>query len=1055
MASLVRYPLPRPEAVEGLPSRIVGGPLPPPPSIGYKVHANTGWTAFDHTGANYLFYGPNTTWWVVAQDDSGSDWFLWEWDGTTPTSFGDTGGWAKADLNGGGNVNVDGRDSARPMVWYEAGSDELHVFSQHSTERYNLYSYNSGTNDWTHDVTDETTGVPNIDGGIDASMAVDGNGKVWVVYEDDSANTLRTGVRANGIGGTWASGAVIETGATTDSGATRAALKPWSDAGTPSMGVAYSYGFSGGDKWQFAYRADSDANGLAWTKEEIDATTTIDDHIQLAAATFGADSGDTIIVVAKDGSTDLVSWRRTAAGSWQSPVTLESGNGSRPQVVIDTSNAEVYAFFHDVDSSAKVLYKTADPTTTLSWSASQTALEAAGAQMGLDCTVAASGLGTGTSDLLVMTGMESPNGAVWWRILALAAGATNLVIADALHAHAADNIDLTQVHELVIQEAAHAHAGDNVVLTQDHQLVIAEAAHAHAADSLVLTQLHKLTIAEAAHANLADNIDLTQVHELVIAEAAHAHAADNVVLTQDHQLVIAEAAHAHAADNLDLTQLHKLVIAEAAHAHAADSLVLTVAHNLVIAEAAHAHAADNLVLTQVHELVIAEAAHAHLADNVVLSIATTLVIAEAAHAQAADNLVLTQVHELVIAEAAHAHAADNLTLTQLHKLVIAEALHAHAADNLDLTQDHQLVIAEAAHAHAADNIDLTQVHELVIAEAAHAHVADNLVLTQVHKLTIAEALHAHAADNLVLTTGAVDLVIAEALHAHAADNLALTQLHQLVIAEAAHAHAADNLALTQVHQLVVAEALHAHIAENAVLTANVEWFVDPEFDLGCQANQADGWQCNNGATITGGEGILDDEGASEHLATRLHVLGTNPPAANITVYFSVRQLSSGSGVRVRTNGSTLRGQFGQGEHSLTYAASGGVETLQFEIIAGFGTWAISHTSTIGPETVPLTIADALNAHAADNLTLGQDHNLTVGDGLHGHQADTIALTQVHDLVVAAAAHAHAADNIDLTLILPDTLGRQAVVLRPVTLSSILADARDSSLSRATQKSDKH
>jgi len=194
-------------------------------------------------------------------------------------------------------------------------------------------------------------------------------------------------------------------------------------------------------------------------------------------------------------------------------------------------------------------------------------------------------------------------------------------------------------------------------------LVIAEALHAHAADNLALTQLHLLTVADAAHAHAADNLTLTQLHLLTVADASHAHLADNLTLTQQHTLAIAEALHAHAAENVVLSVLGTLAVNDALHAHAADNLTLTQAHQLTVADAAHAHTADNLALTQAHILAIQEALHAHTADNLTLAIGgTTLAIAEALHAHAADNLALTQLHVLVINDTLHAHLADMLTL---------------------------------------------------------------------------------------------------------------------------------------------------------------------------------------------------------------------------------------------------------------------------------------------------------------------------------------------------------------------------------------------------------
>jgi hypothetical protein len=200
------------------------------------------------------------------------------------------------------------------------------------------------------------------------------------------------------------------------------------------------------------------------------------------------------------------------------------------------------------------------------------------------------------------------------------AGAATLVIQDATHSHAADNVVLTQVHNLTVADALHAHTADNVALIIN--LAIQDALHGHTADNVVLTQVHILAIADALHAHFGDNLVLTQVHNLAIQEALHAHAGDNLALTQVHVLAIQEALHAHVADNVVLAAggSTDLVIQDAAHGHTADSLTLTQAHQLTITDAIHAQTADNLILTQVHNLVIQDALHAHLGDNVALSV---------------------------------------------------------------------------------------------------------------------------------------------------------------------------------------------------------------------------------------------------------------------------------------------------------------------------------------------------------------------------------------------------------------------------------------------------
>jgi hypothetical protein len=320
-------------------------------------------------------------------------------------------------------------------------------------------------------------------------------------------------------------------------------------------------------------------------------------------------------------------------------------------------------------------------------------------------------------------------------IFPAASGGTTLTIADALHAHVADNFALTQAHTLALNDASHGHTADNLAMTQAHLLALADAAHSHTADNLALIQNFTLAVSDAAHGHTADNLALTQIHTLAVADALHGHVADNLTLEAAGTLAIQDATHAHTTDNLDLTQLHLLAVADASHGHAA----------------------DNLDLSQVHLLVVADAAHALISDNVTLDTATMLTVQDALHAHSVDQLTLTQVHALIVQDAGHDHTADNLTLTTAATLAIQEAAHAHAADNLALVQNSTLVITDALHAHAAGNLALTQAQLLAIQDALHGHLADHLALGQNHILIVSDALHTHLAALCNVYEGLIDV----------------------------------------------------------------------------------------------------------------------------------------------------------------------------------------------------------------------------------------------------------------------------------------------------------
>lgn len=176
-------------------------------------------------------------------------------------------------------------------------------------------------------------------------------------------------------------------------------------------------------------------------------------------------------------------------------------------------------------------------------------------------------------------------------------------------------------------------------------LIIAEALHGHAADSLAFSMETYLAVAESLHAHAADNLTLTATGSanLAIQEATHAHVADGVALTTNWLLSVADALHGHAADSVSLTIQAYLAVAEALHGHTADNLTLDTSNAtfLTVQEATHSHGADSIGLSLNTWLAIVDAAHAHTADVPTLSAEVALQIAESLHAQFADAIVLS------------------------------------------------------------------------------------------------------------------------------------------------------------------------------------------------------------------------------------------------------------------------------------------------------------------------------------------------------------------------------------------------------------------------------
>lgn len=84
------------------------------------------------------------------------------------------------------------------------------------------------------------------------------------------------------------------------------------------------------------------------------------------------------------------------------------------------------------------------------------------------------------------------------------ATATNLVVEDAAHAHAADSVALVQQHELAVADATHLHTTDAIGLTLSTAVTVSDARHAHTADAVAFTQESSLTVADVLHGHTAD-----------------------------------------------------------------------------------------------------------------------------------------------------------------------------------------------------------------------------------------------------------------------------------------------------------------------------------------------------------------------------------------------------------------------------------------------------------------------------------------------------------------------------------------------------------------------
>jgi hypothetical protein len=106
--------------------------------------------------------------------------------------------------------------------------------------------------------------------------------------------------------------------------------------------------------------------------------------------------------------------------------------------------------------------------------------------------------------------------------------------------------------QLVIQDASHTVASDNVVLTQHQVLAVQDSTHVVASDNVSLTQHQILNIQNADNVVTSDNVSLTQHQVLDIQSSAHQVTSENISLTQHQILAIQNATHVVFSDNVVL-----------------------------------------------------------------------------------------------------------------------------------------------------------------------------------------------------------------------------------------------------------------------------------------------------------------------------------------------------------------------------------------------------------------------------------------------------------------------------------------------------------------------
>jgi hypothetical protein len=108
-----------------------------------------------------------------------------------------------------------------------------------------------------------------------------------------------------------------------------------------------------------------------------------------------------------------------------------------------------------------------------------------------------------------------------------------LAIQDATHTSHADALALSGIHNLALDDSAHAHFGESLHnLPSDNMLDVSwRSYHTHSAENVTLTQSHNLVVADGYHDQAAETVALTQRHRLTPAHCHHGHFCSTILFS--------------------------------------------------------------------------------------------------------------------------------------------------------------------------------------------------------------------------------------------------------------------------------------------------------------------------------------------------------------------------------------------------------------------------------------------------------------------------------------------------------------------------------------------
>jgi hypothetical protein len=305
---------------------IAASPLPTPPATGEDAPISGTTGGYDKPHQNRPFYHGGA-WWTAARKSSDGKWYLWKLNGAS---------WSA-------ELQIDSRSSTRPDCYVDSPANKLYILlaSSSSTGTKILRLSYSGSA-WSIDA-----GFPVVLSSFTFSgesgnvFAKAKNGELWAFrYFSGKVE----GKRSSDDGLTWSSTFTVKS-SLVSAGLCDAVA--FTSVGENYIGVGYAENTSTSGKFGFLIHKDGDPDG-SWTDETSTmpqfSAALSDDHMSMAVS-----QNNEIFFVCKthpnsSSAAGIGLLKRSAGSGWQNFTVQQGGGWTRPAVVIDETNNELYVF---------------------------------------------------------------------------------------------------------------------------------------------------------------------------------------------------------------------------------------------------------------------------------------------------------------------------------------------------------------------------------------------------------------------------------------------------------------------------------------------------------------------------------------------------------------------------------------------------------------------------------------------------------------------------------------------------------------------------------------